>query len=205
MDRLMRVTALFLLTFVACNGNEEPPPPTTTTTTQRPTTTTVKPPPSPDPKDYIQWSCHASKPRCKNRGVWAGELDAAYSEWRGHRDLLALLAAPEFLKGGNRTLVDLTPVELELVIAKMKDVSARADKLEWRIVSERHRDFDPDPLGDWHRSQVRKAVAGICALGTCGGMHGELDKQTKVYTEIASAFPDMPGCDSLRCRIGKMQ
>ncbi len=192
-----------------CTPEEDEPPPDTSTTTTIPLSTTTIPPDPPPPvarpQDYIQWSCHASKPRCKSRHRWNTELDEAYTEWRGHRDLLSLLAAPEFLKGGARPFVDLTPGELELVIGRMEVVSARGDRLRWRIFSERHRDFDPDPLGDWHRSQVRKAVAGICAPGICGGMRGELDEQTAIYGEIAAAFPAVPGCDSLRCRIDRMQ
>jgi hypothetical protein len=195
---MMRALALLALgCLAACDSDGKPPPPITTTTTAPvSTTTTQKPPPSRRPQDYIQWTCHVSKPLCVDRHAWSLDVDLAYTEWRGHRDLAALRANPEFLKGGSRELVDLTPGELDLVIAHMESVDSRGTRLIFRILNERHRDFDSDPLGDWHRSQVRVDVAKE--------MRAELQAQTQVYTDIASAFPPSENCDSIACRIKEM-
>ena len=75
----------------------------------------------------------------------------------------------------------------------MAEVNARGDRLIFRIQTEQHREFDPDPLGEWHRSQVRKDVALA--------MMDELAGQTAIYAEIAAAFPGVQGCDSIKCKL----
>lgn len=170
-------------------------PSSTTTSIPAPASTTTAPPEPPvsqKPQDYIQWSCHESKPTCRDRFDWVGQVDFAYTVWRGSWDLRSLLTrGRRYLKGGTDELVDMTPGELRTVIEKMELVNARGDRLIRRITTEKHRDFDEDPLAAWHRSQVRKDVAR--------GMVNELVEQTDVYTLIAGAFPLVKGCDSLRC------
>lgn len=180
-----------------------PDPPLVTTTSVDaglPTTTPPEPPdpPTSRPQDYIQWTCHASKPRCIDRFKKARELDLAYHVDRGHRDLEYLRDRGRmFLKGGARALVDLTVDKLVLVINKMAHVDARGNRLIFRIENQQHRDFDANPLGDWHRSQVRVKRANA--------MRDELKAQTAIYGEIASSFPPVKGCDSIRCKVKKLK
>jgi hypothetical protein len=68
----------------------------------------------------------------------------------------------------------------------------------FRIETEKHRFYDPNPFGLWHRSQVRKDVAQK--------MRSELRSLTAAYTEIAADFwfdSPVPNCDSLRCWLRK--
>jgi hypothetical protein len=91
----------------------------------------------------------------------------------------------------------MTVADLARVIARMSEADARGNRLIHRILTEQHRDFDPDPLGDWHRSQVRKDVAT--------SLRDELSEQTGIYSEISSAFTLVQGCDSIRCKIERSE
>lgn len=190
MIRRLWILIVVPMLFVSCNGDgtDPPPPPPPTTTT------IVQPPPPLDPRPYIQWTCHESKLTCKDRQSWAKDIFEAYTEWRGDRDLEYLLTRGwQYLKGGNSELVDLSPDELAIIVERMKRTHTRGARLGWRIENEQHRDFDPDPLGAWHRSQVRKDVAKE--------MIAELKAESAVYGEIASAFPDTAECDTIKCKI----
>ena len=182
----------------------QPPPPDDppVTTTVPPVTTTAPPdppdpPPTSRPQDYIQWTCHASKPTCVDRFGWSRSLDIAYSVWRGERDLAYLHnSGGRYLKGGDRELIDMTSGELAGIIAAMESVNARGDRTIHRIETLQHRDFDPDPLAPWHRSQVRKDVATE--------MREELEEETDNYGTIAAEFPAVEGCDSIACKVDKL-
>ena len=112
-------------------------------------------------------------------------------------DLLYLLIhGTRFLRGGSRELLDLSTGELSAIIEKMITVNAVGDRLIHRILNEKHRFFDPSPLGEWHRSQVRRDVARA--------MHLDLNDETAIYGGIASAFPPVHGCDSIRCKVRRL-
>ena len=174
-----------------------PPPPPTTTTTTTPIDPPPPPPPVSRPQDYIQWTCHESKPRCTSRVAWGKSLDNAYAVWRGEQDLQYLHDhGQRFLKGGERELVDMTADQLVQVIAGMTEVNARGNRTIHRILTLQHRFFVADPLAPWHRSQVRKTVAKV--------MRDELEKETSEYAAIAVMFPQVVGCDSIRCKVRRL-
>ena len=170
----------------------DPSPSPTVPAPSEPPTVPTPEPPAARPQNFIQWSCHQSKPTCTDRTDWAKGVDLAYTVWRGDRDLQYLLdPGRAYLRGGVMELVALSPGELRSVITTMREVAAKGDRLIFRILTEKHRDFDANQLGAWHRCQVRKSVAV--------DMRGELEAQSRIYGDIAAAFPFYRGCDSIRC------
>lgn len=129
---------------------------------------------------YIPWG---------DREEWARALEFAYTEWRGHRDLAALLARPEFLAGGVQELVPFSGSELREIMNKMAQAQADSRTLQARILTEKHRDFTD-------RSQVRKDVANK--------LKARLIANSAQYSAIAVKIPPQPGCDSIACRLSKM-
>lgn len=138
------------------------------------------PPTRKQPVDYIQWDM---------RDDWSDRVFFAYTIWRGHRDLEYLLDNLSFVHmRGLAPLV--TKTSLSVLIETMAAAHERQKRLSWRIENERHRDYVD-------RSQVRKSVAKE--------MINELNMLTREYGEIAALIPFHPDCDSIKCRIMKMQ
>jgi hypothetical protein len=136
------------------------------------------------PQLYIPWAA---------RDDWARKVDLAYTVWRGDRDLSSILEASGrcYLAGGARAILDEDAPALEAVIAEMAGVRDEGDAVIHRINTVKHRFFEHgDP---WLRSQVTKARANE--------MVGALEAQTAVYGAIAGRFPQVPGCDAIRCKI----
>lgn len=164
----------------------------------------VEPPVEPpvdtnNPKLYIVWRCEdpPEAPTCRDRFEWARSLDLAYTPHRGHRDLRSLLTEEghRYLKDGDRQILDETPAELLEIIEQMELSHARSIRLQDRIVNQKHDPFDPRVGSDWHRSQVRKDVANA--------MRGRMEGETATYMALAHQFPQVPGCDTIGCKIVK--
>ena len=117
-----------------------------------------------------------------DREFWAGKLNFAYTIWRGERDLSAITDPWLNTVGMNRE-------ELNSTIKAMSSVSATGDRLMHRIRTEKHKLFSD-------RCQVRKEVAHE--------MKRLLSEQSDIYYEIAKKFPDVPGCDSIKCKVQKL-
>lgn len=115
---------------------------------------------------------------------WKARLENAYTEWRGHRDLMPLVGRPEWISA-----VGLTAGELQEIISDMEETQEVSRRLQYRI------DNEPNP--DWEgRSRVRKARARE---------HIEvLEEMTSIYDSIARKLPEVAGCDSIRCKLKKL-
>lgn len=197
-DGIALVLAIVFLSY-ACNLITKPtptPPPVIIPPIDDPDPPPLPPPPQPpvdtkQPKFYIQWD---------QRQSWADKLKYAYTEWRGHRDLLAILSiGRQYLKDGDKAFLDITSSELQALIIKMESVDLKGRALAWKIINVKHNKY-PD------RSQVRKDVVNILwkdnyydrslAL-TINSLMGA----TAEYKRIEQQFSKIPGCDSIRCRL----
>jgi hypothetical protein len=137
-----------------------------------------EPPPVKRPTDYIPWD---------DREEWAARVDLAYTPWRGHRDLQYL---HDHYTDDDEQELGISRDQLKAIIVTMSEAHVEGGKLAHRINTEKHREFAD-------RSQVRKVIANDAIK--------ELKQLTAVYSDIASRFPDVPGCDSIRCKLKKMR
>jgi hypothetical protein len=138
----------------------------------------VIPEPESRPTDYIPW---------EDRFEWSDKVDHAYTQWRGHVDLLYLASHLDYVHGKGY-LLGLTSSQLNVLIETMEMAQVRQVALMERIKTERHSLY-PD------RSQVRKSVAN--------DMYNELTMLTREYGDISNGIILMKGCDSIKCRIKK--
>lgn len=153
---------------------EPKPEPKKPNPTPNPPTVPVKPPRIQNAKRYIPW---------QDRKEWARRLDLVYTVWRGEREYAAILQ--------DQKAVDRLPHSRKQIRQWMVDAQeshAKSRRLQWRIVNERHRKFKD-------RSQVRKDVYNE--------MRDEMRIHTARYASIASLWPLVKGCDSIRCKIKK--
>jgi hypothetical protein len=137
------------------------------------------PEPDPDPPkkpvQYIPWDL---------RQIWADTVDNAYSLYRGHRDLAYLAAyGTEYLKGGSKQLIPLTTAEIQDKIDYMFALHQESQRLQYRIVKEKHRKYEG-------RSQVRKDVANA--------LIARLRDATADYNSVRSYIPNGDNYDSIR-------